>query len=297
MASKAEVEIVNVSPAKAAEWLMRNTHNRPIRRQHIATLLRAIEKNEWRLGNDAIAFDSNGVLLNGQHRLTAIVESGKTLPVMVVRGLDPKAQFAMDTGKKRAAHEQFSFLGIQGGGSKAALCRGLLNYDDKDGLATGSNVYVTTEEIIDLCRGDELLDVAMTFSNGLSRRIPGGRTTAVALGYYLILNAWPEKVPAFHEQLADGVELTKNSPILRLRNLLLSGQMKQNTGVDRRKLLACFLKAFNLWIDGAEVEVLAWKSSDNWPAPFTSASYRRLLTSRERGEKSWSTRRLKEASS
>ena len=48
-----------------------------------------MQDGKWRLNGKTICFDSTGRLLNGQHRLSAVVRSGVTLTTVVVRGLDP----------------------------------------------------------------------------------------------------------------------------------------------------------------------------------------------------------------
>ena len=48
-----------------------------------------MQNGEWKLNGKSICFDWNGRLLNGQHRLSAVVRSGVPLTTLVVRGLDP----------------------------------------------------------------------------------------------------------------------------------------------------------------------------------------------------------------
>lgn len=296
MATEPKARIVAVTPDQAAEWLQCNTHNRPVSQLTLKTLVRAIDNGTFRLSNDAIAFDWDGVMLNGQHRCHAIIETGKTLLMLVVEGLDPKSQYAMGIGKKRAVYEQFGFLGIKGGSGKAALCRALLNYDSKNGWSTSGGVTATYEEIISLAEGDELIDVALSMSNALDGYIKGARTTAIALGYYLILEAWPEKAVEFHERLSYGTELSAGDPILKLRNLLTSGQAKQASAADRRRMLALFLKSFNNWIEGdKKVELLGYRYNEAWPAPYSAVSYKRRLQNIARGTKGSATRKARAA--
>lgn len=85
------VEIVDVTPQQAAEWLANNHHHRPIDPKRVRKYARQMKAGTWALNGKTITFDSEGKLLGGQHRLSACVKSGCTFQTLVVRGLDPVA--------------------------------------------------------------------------------------------------------------------------------------------------------------------------------------------------------------
>lgn len=287
-----EIEIVNVTPTMATQWLATNIHNRPLSKRHLQYLIGVILRGEWSVTNDAICFGVDGQLKNGQHRLNAIVSTGKTVPLAVMRGVTANAMMAMDTGKKRSAGEQMTVMGIAGGNAKAALGRFILNYDDHDGPST-REYPASNQEIIMLTEGDELMDLALKCSQELGREIPGGKVVAISMGYYLIFQSWDAKAQLFHEHLRDGVGLDRNSPILLLRKAMIAGQLRQTGSSDRRKLLGMFIKAFNYWIDDQQLEVLTMRSNEEWPRPLTPQNYTKMLADRERGMKGAATRRAR----
>ena len=92
---------VLVTPALAAEWLHANLANRPLRATRVASFAEQMAQGRWVLTTDAIGVDTSGRLLNGQHRLSAIVQSGVAVLMVVARGLPPKAMDAIDLGLKR----------------------------------------------------------------------------------------------------------------------------------------------------------------------------------------------------
>ncbi len=96
-----KTSIVKVTPAMALEWLAMNKGNRRLRRLHIRQLADAMLRGEWVLTPDGIAFDVNGTLINGQHRLHAIVLSGMTIEMNVTTGVPEKAFKVIDQGVKR----------------------------------------------------------------------------------------------------------------------------------------------------------------------------------------------------
>jgi hypothetical protein len=74
---------MTITPDMAATWLETSEGNRRIRQDHVNTLADHIRHGRWRLTHDPIAFDHNGKLVDGQHRLWAIVLAGKAVRAMV----------------------------------------------------------------------------------------------------------------------------------------------------------------------------------------------------------------------
>jgi hypothetical protein len=99
-----KAEIVNVTPAKALEWLKFNTDNRPLRRTVVNGLKMALQRGEYVQTHQGIAFGVDGALLDGQHRLTAISElRDGVFPMLVAWGVPNDAFKVMDIGIKRSA--------------------------------------------------------------------------------------------------------------------------------------------------------------------------------------------------
>jgi hypothetical protein len=77
-------EVVTVSPAIAEAWLKKNhPSNRAISRARVECIVSDILSGAWRLTHQGIAFDGEGWLIDGQHRLTAIVEAEVSVPILV----------------------------------------------------------------------------------------------------------------------------------------------------------------------------------------------------------------------
>lgn len=98
-----KVEVVNITPALAREWLKTNTQNRTLYRTTVNGIKAALERGEYIQTHQGIAFDTDGVLMDGQHRLTAISElhDGAAFPMLVATGLPRAAFLVTDIGKKR----------------------------------------------------------------------------------------------------------------------------------------------------------------------------------------------------
>lgn len=102
MNARLSAQFEMVSPEIALQYLSANRGNRAIRQRHVDFLSGMMQRGAWQTTHQGIAFDITGTLVDGQHRLHAIVKSGETCALLVVRGLSPNATEAMDRGKTRS---------------------------------------------------------------------------------------------------------------------------------------------------------------------------------------------------
>lgn len=128
-----KVYIIHINPDIAQLFLRSNDMNRPLIRGHVGFMKQVLESGDMVMNGEAIIRSSKGVLLNGQHRLTACVESGIGFDAMVVEGIDVEAFRTIDGGRKRSTGD---FLAIQGeslSNRLAAAVQQLLTFADLDG--------------------------------------------------------------------------------------------------------------------------------------------------------------------
>lgn len=102
-------EILIVSPSFAKGLLSNNFGNRLIRKSHVKTLAQAIKKGAWKLSPQGVVIHkSSGRLLDGQHRLHAVVESGMDVPMFFIYTDDEEIFKVLDQGVKRSMSDIFS---------------------------------------------------------------------------------------------------------------------------------------------------------------------------------------------
>lgn len=95
-----------ITPEVAASILEKsNTKNRRMRGWWAAAIAAAIRRGEWIVTHQGIAFDSDGNLIDGQHRLKAVVMAGIAVKMFVFTGLCPKSFMAIDVGVKRSTSD------------------------------------------------------------------------------------------------------------------------------------------------------------------------------------------------
>lgn len=112
-------QVIDVTPKMAQDWLKSNTQNRPLRRARVDAFHNLYMCGEWKLTHQGIAFDSNGVLKDGQHRLTFISElpPGSVVRLMVSFDMSDDTFGAIDVGARRTPADE---MGLSGGLSAVA---------------------------------------------------------------------------------------------------------------------------------------------------------------------------------
>jgi hypothetical protein len=165
------IELVTVKMAE--QWLTHNNgHNRPVYDSKVREYTDHMLTGRWQFNGETIGFDETGTLLNGQHRLWAIIESGLPQKFLIVRGLPSETQLTMDQGTRRSPADQ---LGLAGIGTEidrtiAAAVRIYIQW--QTGRLFGETALpVTTVEVVDWARNNsgEMALLASFGGMGLKR--------------------------------------------------------------------------------------------------------------------------------
>lgn len=102
-----------IDPELARRYLGKNIGNRKISKKAVNKYKRIIKSGSWKLNGETIAFYKSGRLKDGQHRLTAIVEAGRGIWSVVVRGVDDEDVIG-DRGVTRTVGNILEMAGYEG---------------------------------------------------------------------------------------------------------------------------------------------------------------------------------------
>lgn len=194
----------DVTPTLAADYLKKNTHNRPLNRARVAEYAEAMRAGRWHVSHQGVAFDAAGNLIDGQHRLHAIVSSGCTIRMQVTMGLTREALLVIDTGRARTVAQNLSLMGKTHAKSVTAwsnVARAVIQGGEGRTFSAGE-----VERIYDELGAT--IDAAMS---SFGTRINNG---SVGGAFLLTYRKDPGKVVAFFEQFLKGEGLTHGSPVL-----------------------------------------------------------------------------------
>ena len=90
-----------VTPEMAKEYLAKNTDNRNKRGWWVSGLASQIKRGEWIPTHQGVGITKSGKLIDGQHRLEAIIEANIPVEMMVTTGVRDDAYKVLDNGIKR----------------------------------------------------------------------------------------------------------------------------------------------------------------------------------------------------
>jgi hypothetical protein len=260
MTATMKLEIVTMTPEWAHQILIKqNTKNRHMRPSVVRRYARAIESGQWKLTQQGVAIGSNGVLLDGQHRLAAIVEAGQPVKIALATDCDPSIFMVMDTGCARMAADVLQMGGVGNPTTAAAGLKLYILYNrHPDKIWTGQQLRLPSHTDIEACNRQRFKDVAWACPVVLSayRRCKRINKSACFAFTLLALDAgWPEStVENFCEKLGSGAGLADTSPILRFRTFLINEVIRKGGG-NTQIHLACLIKTFNYWNEGAAVKL------------------------------------------
>lgn len=102
------IQVTTITPEDAARWLKCNHNNRPVRRGHIEFLAGEIRNGNWQLNGQGIVISLDEEVLDGQHRLMAVIEAGIAIKTLVIYGIDKSAFKTIDTGAVRTGADALS---------------------------------------------------------------------------------------------------------------------------------------------------------------------------------------------
>lgn len=274
---KAEItsRIETITPDDAGRWLSHNTHNRHVRPNLVARFAVAMRKGEWAVNGESIKFDWNGAMLDGQHRLAAVVESGATIQSLVIHNLPPTTQETVDTGARRTPGDIFALRGYKRATTLAAAARYLLLIEQGSvkrsmgGITTSkADPEISPQDLFVIVGRYPMLPESIDLTDPV-RYIGASHSQMAAL------HAWLSKIDTadaatFFEQLGTGLGLTEGSPVYALRRWLEHASMeptKHRKALNRVIVHALTIKAWNAFRRGDKVKNVRYVEGDDLPRP------------------------------
>lgn len=135
---------MTITPKMAGDMLALNTRNRPVSKASIKNYVRQMQNGLWRYTRVPIIFSDAGRLIDGQHRLTACVESDVSFDADVVFGAPDDAFDVIDVGKRRSAGDIFAINDVPNAKAMAAMSRILWHYQHGRAYVTGGTHHDLT---------------------------------------------------------------------------------------------------------------------------------------------------------
>lgn len=260
----------DITPELARKYLAHHGGNRNLNANAVADYARDMAAGRWHLTHQGIAFSDTGELLDGQHRLQAIIRAGIAVRMYVTKGVDPDAFKVLDTGRQRTLADRFQIEGAKNANQLAAVARKVTLWEM--GKPWSRSISPTREEIAAvLDKHPELIEAA-----GYAHGWPSRRTLPASQAgfcWWLFGTLDIDDRDDFMSKLRTGDSLPPLSPILALRERLMARYSGggPRTGLTKPEaLMALTVLAWNHYRRRSEITKLQLPSvlnDETFPRP------------------------------
>lgn len=261
-----EIKYLKITPETAKKYLKNNDKNRKVRRKIVERYATDMLEGRWKEGTgDTMKISIRGILLDGQHRLLALIKANKSFYFHVAFDVNEQVMDVLDTGAARIAADSLYIEGIASANSKAAIIKYYRNL--KADYAGTKHLTHTNQEILNdyaahMDFWDETQKQATAWYLSLGRIV----TTTFIGAFYAVFHDIDQNAAfQFFDILANG---NGNEPMINLlRSKLINNKVSQKKIPEKvRNALLC--KTWNMWRKGEKTQFLRYNAeSDNFPEP------------------------------
>jgi len=263
-------EYVTVTPDLAQEWLDKQSRNRKVSQGRVSLYAAMMKRGDWYRTSAGIAIDEHGELIDGQHRLLAVIKSDTPTEMLVVRNVPHAAQIVLDQALLRRGHDQIAIKeGWEVKPIHIAVAKQMLysigQEDRTDGIARDlillNKFYVKHHKAIEFA-------VWHFYHHQLVKGIHVAPVVApVARAFY---SHPQERLIRFADVLATGLaDQNGDGPVAVFRNWLLRGTTRVQARTDRRLIYLKSEIALDAFLRGQSIQRLGQMTIDKelFPLP------------------------------
>lgn len=261
-----------ITPTIAKTYLERNVFNRKVKQPVVIKYANDISNGRWKEDTgELIKISKTGVILDGQHRLLAVVKSNTPINFHIAYDVEDSVFDVLDTGSVRNANDCFDVQRIKQGNTIPSIISMYNLLKNGKRIHTQVNHKSTNALLLEQYFEDEIFwqNVArcahswyLAFAKILQPSYFGG-----FYAYFYKVN--PLKAESFMNQLASGVDI-ENNVINLLRNKLMQDKMSARKMPSTLKM-ALIVKCWNVYITNTSVKILKFDTvRDEFPIALNS---------------------------
>jgi len=246
-----------ITPAIAKKMLETNTDNRRIRQRTVKLYSIEMATGKWKEGTaEPIKIDPTGKVLDGQHRLLAVIKANTPIEFTVAYDVNDSVFDVLDTGRNRSGADVFKIAGIKNDTLIPAIISKYIRL--KDGvdrtnlkLNQSTNAVVLEEyrnrEGFWQGTANKTHSWYVSFAKILPPSTIGGM-------YAMFFDIHEEKADEFMTHLCTGYAL-KNRTIGALRNRLMQDKLS-TVKMNETMKCALIIKTWNFYRKNQEVKLI-----------------------------------------
>lgn len=247
-----KTNIETITPALAREYLTRRNKQRPITASNVKRWVDQMKSGQWTVNNDALTFDEFGNLINGQHRLSAVVEVGSSFSFLVLRGVPSDSFMTMDQGRQRSGGDTLASIGFRNPKDCASIARILIALRDT-GTASARGAVEKAPLAAFADKHAVFLEEAADLARASRKLFPASQLGAILFQALHVNEAMTRE---FAGRIASGTGATADDPVLRVRNKLMENRNKKDIHTRPETTLPLLVSAWEAFIHGRTMSKL-----------------------------------------
>lgn len=271
------VAVVKVTPKLATHWLqLLHENQRALRTRNLAHLKESAIAGDWVADNGAtIVLDVNGTVIDGQHRLVAVVETGVTLTMVVCWNCQENSIVTIDTGASRTLANILRFYGVLNYTGISGMANSILSYES---CGYPDQSPSKTKAVEFAMQNQELLQECFK-QGGKAYPIVPSALAGFLYYYYKKVNA--ERAVEMFRQFKHSTLVRSNAiDILKNRMVLINGSAtRRRAAISQKWRVALVIKAFNAYFCEEDItpSALRWSRTEKYPRIIPKKEYQLLF--------------------
>jgi hypothetical protein len=237
----------------ASAWLEGQRDNRKISPNVVARYARVMGSGDWLLNGEDIVFSKRGRLMNGQHRLTACIESGAPFKALIVVGVEDsdKLMASFDGGWVRSGAQVLQMAGYTSTAILSAMADLVFKYEN--GIRANQSIDALTRLQVVVANPDMIEHTYVAHKAAqVFRHFPSSAFAGLA---YLFNKASEKDAQVFLERFIEGTGLEVGMPVAALRKTAERAAQDRGT-VPTGHWIQLIIKAWNATQAGEEIKTL-----------------------------------------
>jgi hypothetical protein len=260
-----KLSVEKVTPDTALMWLAKMPKNRNIRAGDVARYARDMATGKWGMAGDTVKFDKKGNLIDGQHRLQAIIRADTTIELVVVRGLETEVIDVLDTGIKRTIGDALSLAGYSNSTNLSAAARLMMLIEVNKARGTTSqkggvdlqgnkavSVLFSNTEVLAFVEENPGLVEAVTWSATNYRKVANLQPSVMAVAYYTTSMIDEKATDEFWDAILNNSTDGAGDPRAVLLQRLIVAQRSRER-ISQGMKLSMIYRAWNAWRTGSRL--------------------------------------------
>lgn len=260
------VRTVRIGPELAIKLLEADKliRNRKLVQSHVDALARDMKNDRWQPNGDAIRFSRDGDLMDGQHRLWAVVESGVPIDFLVVDGLDPEVMATIDTGRKRTFGDVLTIGGTKNAVVTAGALRWMYWWTKQRKFAFSSIKPTHSELQAVLEKNQDIAEAASEIYGQAPKTLRLVTPSVLVFCYTLFKRADAQRAGQWISLLQTGANMDEKHPVHQLRERVIANR-NAKAKLSSVDIAALTVKSWNQFKTGKRTKSLVWKSTEPFP--------------------------------